>query len=70
MTLSDLKAMYDYYEDIRVFYRKEMRDLPYSSEEYRNSMDTALTAELKANFVGKRLNEEMEKAYQILKSQD
>lgn len=70
MTISDLKAMYDYYEDIRVFYRKEMRDLPYSSEEYRNSMETALDAELKANFVGKRLNEEMEKAYQILKSQD
>ena len=63
MTISDLKAMYNYYDELRLYYRRELKDLPYSSEAFTYNMKRSTEAEVKYYNVGKQLHAAIEEAY-------
>jgi hypothetical protein len=63
MTISDLKAMYDYYDWSRLYYRGQLKDLPYSSEEFKYNMERSTEAEVKYYNVGKQLHALIEETY-------
>ena len=63
MTISDLKAMYDYYDWSRLYYRSQLKDLPYSSEEFTYNMKRSTEAEVKYYNVGKQLHALIEETY-------
>ena len=63
MTISDLKTMYDYYGELRLYYRRAMKDLPYCSEAFTYNMEMSTEAEVKYYNVGKQLHALIEETY-------
>jgi hypothetical protein len=63
MTISDLKAMYNYYNELRLYYRGQLKDLPHSSVEFTYNMEMSTEAEVKYYNVGKQLHALIEETY-------
>lgn len=63
MTISDLKAMYNYYNELRLYYRNELKDRPYSSEAFTHNMKKSTEAEVKYYNTGKQLHALIEETY-------
>ena len=64
MTISDLKAMYDFYHEMRAYYHDELKNYTVTSPIYQDYKEKFEETQKKYYNVGKQLEEAIEEAYE------